>query len=247
VSTPDGVCWSAVPLSSVNPKALEEQALRLHHRYEIEIVEACGLCPWAERARLEGRVQPLVVLADDADALDASLAVMKQLEATPRIEVALLIYPRCELDRLAFQSFVARVRDADAARHPLGSIPFVMAAFHPDAAPDLSHPERLIPFLRRTPDPTIQLLRADALDRVRGGAPQGTQFFDPTTAMDLAMPQTDVIAPLRERIARANQNTVEQLGVAEMERRLRDIRRDREQTYRELARAGVSESDAPRP
>ena len=61
----------------------------------------------------------------------------------------------------------------------VGESPFAMAAFHPDAAADLDDPERLIPFLRRTPDPTIQLVRQEALERVRGRHPQGTAFVDP--------------------------------------------------------------------
>jgi len=216
-----------------NTKGWEREALRLYERYELEIVEACGLCPWAERARLEGHVQPRVVVAKPAAALEPSLAAMKEIEANLQVEVALLIYPLFDLDRVAFEAFVTRVREANASRHAVGEIPFVMAAFHPDAPPDLTTPERLIPFLRRTPDPTIQLLRSDTLDHVRGRAPQGTQFVD-LEVFDFSTP-ADVIAPLRERIARANLGTVQQLGVGELDRRLRDIRRDRDEAYRALA------------
>jgi hypothetical protein len=219
---------------SSNEQAWQREALRLYQRYEIEIVEACGLCPWAERARLEGRVLPRVVLAQGEEAVTASVSVMEEIERDRQIEVALLVYPRCTLDRVEFQAFMARVREADAARHELGTIPFVMAAFHPDAPPDLSHPERLIPFLRRTPDPTIQLLRTNVLDRVRGPSSQGTQFIDVEQLDFSAKPEGEVVAPLRERIARANLTTVQRLGVPEMDRRLRDIQRDREATYRAL-------------
>lgn len=216
---------------SSNEGAWEREALRLYQRYEIEIVEACGLCPWAERARLEGRVLPRVVLAEGEAAVGAAVAAMAEIEREPRIEVALLVFPRSGLDRSAFQSFMERVRDADASRHELGTVPFVMAAFHPDAPADLSHPERLIPFLRRTPDPTIQLLRADVLDRVRGRVSQGTQFFDVEQLDFLAKPGGEAVVPLRERIARVNLSTVERLGVEEMDRRLQDIQRDRERSY----------------
>lgn len=219
---------------SSNEEEWRREALRLYHRYEIEIVEACGLCPWAERARLEGLVLPRVILAEGEAAVAASVAVMEEIERAPRLEVALLVYPRCELGRVDFQSFMARVRQADEARHELGTVPFVMAAFHPDALADLSQPERLIPFLRRTPDPTIQLLRADVLDRVRGRASQGTQFVDLERIESFAS-ESEAVAPLRERIARANLSTVERLGVEEMDRRLRDIQRDRDATYRALA------------
>ncbi len=217
-------------MSPHNETTWESEALRLHQRYEIEIVEACGLCPWAERARLDGRVKPHVVLGHREAAYQESLDRMMELAEDSSLEVAFLIYPRIDLGRAPFDVFVSRLREADASRHPLGRIPFMMAAFHPDAAPDLSHPERLIPFLRRTPDPTLQLIRGEVLDRVRGRTPQGTQFVDMSV-----FDEPDTGVPLRERIARTNLNTVHELGVEEMERRLLDIRRDRDASYAALA------------
>jgi len=152
------------------------------------------------------------------------------LVADAEAEIALLIFPRIGLGRAEFEQFVGRVQDADASAHALGAIPFVFAAFHPDAAPDLSDAERLVPFLRRTPDPTIQLLRAAAVDRVRAGTPQGTQF------VDIRLLDADAVAPvpLRERIARTNLATVKRMGVGEMTARLDAILRDRDATYRGL-------------
>ncbi len=207
------------------------EALRVHHRYEKEIVEACGLCPWATRVRADGKVREFVLMQTD-DALAPSAAAIESLCADDVIEVAFLIYPRFEVDRDAFNTFAARVRDAEAERRGPGNNPFVLAAFHPAANPDLSDPERLIPFLRRTPDATLQLLRASVLDRVRSGTPQGTQFFnigdfDPSAFV--APPP-----PLRERIARTNLATTERMGLAELTRRLDDIRRDRNESYQAL-------------
>jgi hypothetical protein len=124
------------------------------------------------------------------------------------------------------------VRDAEAERRGPGNNPFVLAAFHPDAKPDLSDPERLIPFLRRTPDATMQLVRGSVLDRVRSGTPQGTQFF----SMGAFDPSAFVAPapPLRERIARTNLATTERMGLDELTRRLDDIRHDRDESYRAL-------------
>ncbi len=108
----------------------------------------------------------------------------------------------------------------------------MFAAFHPDAAPDTTHAERLIPFLRRTPDPSIQLVRASALERVRAGSPEGTQFVD-AAALDL---RAVYPLPLRERIARANLATAQRIGIGELTRRLDEILRDRQETYAALAR-----------
>jgi len=111
-----------------------------------------------------------------------------------------------------------------------GSAPFALAAFHPDARADLSDPERAIPFLRRTPDPTIQLVRYEALESVREGFNEGTQFIDVKALMTLDWTREDTL-PLRERIARANLRTVAKLGVEDIEQRYADIFRDRDATY----------------
>jgi hypothetical protein len=215
----------------VHPDRWTHEAVRLHHRYQVEIVEACGLCPWAERARVGGSFRARVLLQTDARGTDASVEAIEQLATDPRADVAVLIFPRLLLGRVAFERFVGDVREADAARHPLGRIPFVFAAFHPEAPPDTSDAERLIPFLRRTPDPTIQLLRTELLDRVRSATPQGTQFVDIRALDALGVDLADSPVPLRQRIARTNLATVERMGVSEMARRMDAIVEDRRRTY----------------
>jgi hypothetical protein len=213
------------------------EAVRLYRRYQMEIVEACGLCPWAPRARLEGKVRERVLLQRDGRDVSAAVSAIEELVADTDAEIALLIFPRIGLNRTAFERFVAQVQEADARAHPLGGIPFVFAAFHPQAEPDTSDAERLVPFLRRTPDPTIQLLRTAAVDAVRAGAPQGTQFID------IRLLGEDSVSPppLRERIARANLTTVTRMGVDRMTALLDAIVRDREETYRRIEDA----PDAP--
>jgi hypothetical protein len=209
-------------------EAWSREVVRVYRRYQSEIVEACGLCPWAERARIDGKVREFVIMETDRAVSASSLSVMSEIFADEKIEIALLIYPRLRTQRVEFERFVARLRDADSRRHPLGEIPFMFAAFHPEATADVSNPERLIPFLRRTPDPTIQLVRASVLEKIRGRTPQGTQFFDSKTLLeDLEKP-----APaLRDKIAQANFETVRKLGVDELRRRLDDILRDRNESY----------------
>jgi hypothetical protein len=209
------------------------EAVRLHRRYQSEIVEAYRLCPWADRATQDGRVRETVLLQVGSDILEPSLAAIDEWMADSTVDVAFAIYPRLELGRHDFHDFAARVRDADTPRHELGSVPFVFAAFHPEADPDTGDPERLIPFLRRTPDPTLQFLRASALDDIRTGAAQGTQFLD-IASLEAVLTGT-AQPPLRERIARANLATAERCGIATLRRHLDDIRRDRDETYRALA------------
>jgi hypothetical protein len=221
----------------VTADRLSLEAVRLYRRYQLEIVEACGLCPWAERARLDDRFRVRVLPQVHPQGTEPSLAAIDALIADNRADVAVLVYPRLNLSRPEFERFVAEVRDADAARHPLGCIPFVFAAFHPEAPPDATDAERLIPFLRRTPDPTIQLLRSQVLDRVRSATPQGTQFVDMKMFDALALDGTDAPVPLRQRIARLNLATVQGMGVEELTRRIEAIAEDRRGTYRAIEAA----------
>jgi hypothetical protein len=219
-------------------EAWEREALRLHRRYQVEIVEAFGLCPWAERAARDGRIRERVVLQTDAADAGPSLAAIDDWMRDTGAEVGFLIYPRLETTRQGFHEFTALVRDADTPRHALGEVPFVFAAFFPEAAPETSDPERLIPFLRRTPDPTIQMLRASVLDGIRNGASQGTQFVN-IASLEAAFTGTGN-PPLRERIARTNLETARRVGLEAMTRLLDDIRRDRHETYARLERGTVN-------
>ena len=103
------------------------------------------------------------------------------------------------------------------------------------AEPDLGDAERLIPYLRRSPYPTIQVVRRTALDRVRGGADEGTAYLDLSLVASLDM-QKPVSPPLRERIAKANLATVKRVGKDTVEAAIRDILRDRDETEARLAR-----------
>jgi len=209
------------------------EAMRLHRRYQSEVVEAYALCPWSGRAILDRKVRERVLVQVDGDALGPSLAAIDEWAVDSTAEVAFVIYPRLAVGRQAFHDFTARVRMADASRYELGRVPFVFAAFHPDAEPDTSDPERLIPFLRRTPDPTIQLLRASALDGIRSTASQGTQFID-IAAIESSLAGNGQ-PPLRERIARANLVMAQRIGIRVMQERFDEIRRDRDETYRRLS------------
>jgi len=201
----------------------------------LEVVEGFTLCPWAAAARRDGHVVEAVILAENQADPRQSLTLLDSLKNELETDIALFIYPDLELDRLGFESFVRTVRERDAARHEVGTIPFAMAAFHPDARPDPSEPERLIPFLRRTPDPTIQVVRCTALDRVRGSSQEGTSFFDLSNLGSLPLPQKEPVS-LRQRIAQANLDTALEVGIDTLEALFQDIRRDREESYARIRR-----------
>src|SRR5262245_55939369 len=213
-------------------RALESEALRVYRRYQTEIVEALNLCPWAARARLDGKVRDRVI-DWPCPGLAAPLEAIDSMAHDTQVEIGLLIFPTAKIERSDFERFVSRLVDADTRRREIGTSPFALAAFHPDAEPDLSDPERLISFLRRTPDPTIQLVRCETLDRVREGFSDGTAFVDINFLTTLDHNREDRL-PLRVRIARANLRTVERTSVASIERLLVSIKNDRDLAYAAL-------------
>jgi hypothetical protein len=212
---------------------LEIETLRLNRRYVVEIVEEFDLCPWANRARREGRVTEVVFDQTDPDLFLPTLARMLELTSQIKIDVALFIYPQIGLNRLDFEHFARRLRAFDAERHTVGHIPFALAAFHPDAAPVLATPDRLVPFLRRTPDPTLQLVRESTLSRVRGDL-HGTSFYAPELFHQNAGPASE--PDIRERIAQANHDTVSRVGIEAFEAVFKDILRDRDETRARLSK-----------
>lgn len=196
-------------------EALRREALRLNDRYLHEVVLGFGLCPWAERSITGGELRRAVVL-DRTPTLAAALSFIDELaRAGPDASVGMLIFPRAQVESPAFDRFTEEVRRADRERcRAEGRKDFVMAGFHPDAASTFTNRYQLVSFLRRTPDPTIQLVRAELLDQLRATRPS-----------------------LSDDIAQQNYDQVTAQGVPRLEAILGDLRRDRDQSYRRLAGA----------
>ena len=79
-------------------------------------------------------------------------------------------------------------------------------------------------FIRRSPDPTIQMVRASVLQTVRGSNDGGTRLIDPSK---LSLEQLMAIASplsLADRIAEANLQTLESEGPERIERLLSGFR-----------------------
>jgi hypothetical protein len=179
----------------------ERAALARNDRYLREFVEALNLCPFAKRCREEGRLVRRVILDDYL--LPAVLRAVAEIDTMPekQCEVALLLLPGFADGPHAFQELCAQ------ARRPLRH--FHCVAFHPELKADFSDENRLVQFLRRAPDPTLQLVRVATLDRVRGERTGGTVYVRDTAAKDIHVPPS-----LSEEIARANLATVLEQGPA---------------------------------
>lgn len=204
---------------------LTREAVRLYGRYEVEVIEAFTLCPWAERARREGHTRQLVLAGPPAP--ESALAAIDTLAQDALVEVGFLLFPTCTLSRVAFERFVSTLRTLDQQR---GAV-FAAAAFHPDASADLGDPYRLVPFIRRSPDPTVQLIRRSVLESVRRPGDGGTGYVDPASIDLLEFFKNPPKPPLHERVAQANLEQVASVGVGAIDLILEDIAADRERSY----------------
>ncbi|MGE0785387.1 MAG: DUF1415 family protein [Sandaracinaceae bacterium] len=208
-------------------EALEREARRVYLRYSIEVVEGLGFCPYAERARLDGHTAELVV--PEAVPTDEQVgARVEELADMRSLEVGVVILPRLELGAVGLGRWVEVLRKQHAARRS-GHAVVAIEGFHPAGALDASSPERLTAFVRRSPDPTLQVTRLSALERVRRGTPTGTAFVDPAL-LDLRALEAPR-RPLHERIGELNLETVQRVGPPHVEAMFEAILRDRDAAY----------------
>jgi hypothetical protein len=196
--------------------------LRLLDRYLVEIVETYELCPWARPARLNGELAVTVLWGQPA--LGHWVEAAGTLLARRGVLVAMVIAP--ELD-----APLRPIRDRVAAAIPTAGV----AHFHPDAALDLATPARLVPFLRRSPDPLLQLVPLALLDAVRGAPPAANRARQAQILGGRAHVERGDVG---DRIAAGNHARVA-ADVAAIELKFAELAADRERSY---ARVGISTS-----
>lgn len=194
----------------------DAEVRRILDRYLVEVVEGFGLCPWAQRARTSGELAVAIVWGEP-DARAFADAATRVFTTAPETKVAMVVAPECALDRLA----LGRVRDEVAA--VLGS--YGVAEFHPEADLDLSTPARLVPFVRRSPDPMLQLVPMRVLDAVRAPPP----VADRARQLEI-LRGAEATPSVTASIAATNHATVTE-RVLELEAILDDIAVDRAGSY----------------
>ncbi len=200
-------------------------ALARNDRYVREFIEALNLCPYAKRTREAGRLQRVVLLEEGgapgspqfeaaALALDRAFESFERLPAES-IEVGLVILPALAPELAqgreganAFEALVGAARARMQSRHPNGDTPFYCVPFHPEFAEDLADKHRAVRFIRRSPDPTVQLVRASVLRAVRGSGASDYVDVSGMTAAELLAVTAPV--PVSDRIGRANLRTLRQ-------------------------------------
>lgn len=147
----------------------------IHDRYQREIVEGLGLCPFARRSRELGRVHRPVYVAtqtQDPDAGQVAADLAGLVERDRDAEIILLTFPippgHAWWHPASFEQFLVELRQAWSAHPPPRE--FYMVSFHPRLEVPVDRPltpDSLVSLLRRSPDPVIQCVDAQLLDRVR--------------------------------------------------------------------------------
>lgn len=193
-----------------SPAELAETAAWVEH-----LVVGLNLCPFARAELVHGRIRYALTEAADTEALLHCLeAELQLLQASPRaqLETSLIICPAALPDFADMQLFLPHA-DALLKRLQLrGEIQ--IASFHPDflfsgeAVDDPSH------YSNRSPYPTLHLIREDAISRA------SASMDDP------------------DSIYENNIQLLRQLGLAELESRLKNLKQPGDRHEHQQPEAG---------
>ena len=166
------------------------EALARNDRYLREFIEGLHICPYARGCREEGRLHRQVLLDRTLDAPRVA-GLIRELDAEAEIEVGLLIFPLLQIEARAFERFISELRTRYAAGRttPVG---YFIVAFHPELPLQMKNPDVAVRFMRRSPDPTIQLVRPSAIERARHGARDFARRFKTTDPRHVHVHQDDI-------------------------------------------------------
>lgn len=148
----------------------------VHDRYLLEVVEGLGICPFARKSRESGSVVRELIRGGETDwTLRTAVQRVKARALEPRVwEIILLTFPPTgtELqfpDPRGFEAFHRLLRTSLAAESGLDRRYFSVC-FHPLAgrtAACETNPAAFVQVLRRSPDPVIQCVHVETLERAR--------------------------------------------------------------------------------
>ena len=155
-----------------------------------------------------------------ARAVESAMVHVRALgtKSATEVEVGLLIFPSLApqfLDGLsgarAFEQLCAAVRDAMAREYAASQVPFYCVAFHPELGIDLADENRAVRFIRRSPDPTLQLVRVSVLLEARGSEGD-TRYIDASRMTPAELMAVRRPLSISEKIAQANWETLKREG-----------------------------------
>lgn len=193
-----------------DPASASDLALQRNDAYLRTFVEAFDICPFAKTCRERGRLHRSVLTGSGPILQHAVDAAVLALQAgDPEVEVALLILPEVALEPSEFEAFALSVAQRAATCLQANGLRFAfhVVAFHPRMPFRDDDAFRLVGLMRRSPDPTLQLVRASVLEALKGHAVEDKLYV---AVEDIARLSPEDLAPPRSlstRIAESNLRT----------------------------------------
>jgi nitrite reductase/ring-hydroxylating ferredoxin subunit len=204
--------------------AIEVAALEANDSYLTTFLEPGSFCPFSKGGRKRGQTARFVHRTESTE-VEPLLARMLEVARDPSKLVIQVIVPLVEVEPAAWSAFCRALTEAGNDRlrgeSPDGGDILAVAPLHPELPYTTRSPYSLIPLFRRTPDPTIQWVRNDALEALYRGRTGDTVFIDPAEVLSAVArpPAPDLFT----RIAESNVKMAQRLGIAEVERTLREL------------------------
>lgn len=214
----------------------------VYSRFLDEAIERHSYCPYARQSRAEQTSVVEVVLERlDPDAQlvpgSALAAVVDRWIGVAAMEVVQVVFPRVQVDAARWERWAKALTSRIRSLRP-GPAVWAVAAFHPELSFGTGSAAELVPLFRRSPDPTVQWIRLDALDRLRTGRPEGDVVLPTDPRSVAALLAAAQRAPLHERVAENNERTVERLGLEAAVSQLADLAAEARRAYAAIERGG---------
>jgi nitrite reductase/ring-hydroxylating ferredoxin subunit len=229
------------PLDDLTRQQLGAVAEAAYDRYLMAFLEEHSLCPFARGGRRRGMTTRVAYVAQSSDAqplIDIALAAAPDAAKA----VVALILPAIDVEPEAWRLFAVGITNAVNAVHAGGPV-YSVAALHPDHPYSAQSPLALVPLFRRAPDPTMQLVRLDALEAVYEGR-SGKDVYVPPELIPEVLSRP---APpsMFDRIAETNMKMAQRLGIGRLERDLRVIHEETRRNYQRLLLHGDPAAACP--
>lgn len=216
------------PLSPAARQAVTREAERVNSRYLDEFLERWAFCPFAKEGRKRGEVFRYVHLFETLD-LEPLFALHERIARDERQIVAQVIAPGIQVDAEEWATFCHAVTAVAHAR--LGKEVVAVAPLHPELPYGTGAAAEMVPLFRRTPDPTIQWVRLDALERIYEGRGAGTVFVDAGSVEDFLAAMEEAHKPLWDSIADSNAKAAQSFGLDRLEGLLARIAQDARESF----------------
>ena len=223
------------PVGPARQAALQEAAYCANDRYVVDFVEEFSFCPYARKGRRDGLTYRYFhyASADSPEAeADWLVDLLTEVAQDPAQAVVQVVMPLIEVEPNAWHVFCQDLVAFTNARLPR-SDHMATAALHPGLPFYETSPFALIPLFRRSPDPTIQWVRMDAIKALYAGRESGTRFLT-LDEVSAYLDGARRAKPLYDRIAETNEKMASRLKTDHIVRTLAGIADDAQRTYEEV-------------